>query len=436
VKAASLRAATLRPARSRARSRAAGPRAAGPRAARSRAAGPRAARGTRTRALTAAAALGATLLALTACSGGGSQAKAAGLSSVGKGEGTLRLLGPPGFLQDGSTDPRADWVLSFEERTGCSVAYTQVANESSIPAALQLHGARFYDGVVAPPAVASGLISAGQVAPLDVRLVDGYASISRALRAQPAVQSGGKTYGIPYLWSSYVLGYVPSSVSPAPLTWSVLFDPASAAEHAGKIMLPDTPLTIALAAVYLKTTRPSLGIADPFELNGAQFAAAISLLKSVRPSITKYESSDPQVITDLASGGAVLGAVLPRHVDLLARAGRKIASTAPAQGTTGATEFWLMNAQASHPNCMYEWLTWSLTPRVQQQAAAWTGTAPVNPAACDGLGRQFCGIYHVADAAYLGKVAFAHVPGPGCGNGKQDCVGWAQWQSGWDSIVG
>ncbi len=395
-----------------------------------------ASRGKGRRGWIATCALGAALLVLSACSGGASHAKTTGLSSVGAGEGTLRLLGPPGFLQDGSTDPRVDWVLSFQDRTGCNVSYTQVASAGSIPAALQLHGAGYYDGVVAPPVVASGLISAGRVAPLDVRLVDGYASISRALRAQAAVRSGGKIYGIPYVWSSYVLGYAPSSVSPAPMTWRVLFDPASAGRYAGRITLPDSPMTIALAAVYLKATRPSLGIADPYELNGSQFAAAIALLKSVRPSITKYTSSDPQVISDLASSSAVLGAVLPRHVDLLARAGRKIASAAPAQGTTGSTEFWLMNAQAPHPNCMYKWLTWSITARVQQQVAEWTGTAPVNPAACDGLGPQVCGIYHVADAAYLGKVAFARVPGPDCGNGKHDCIGWGEWQSRWNSIVG
>ena len=83
-------------------------------------------------------------------------------------------------------------------------------------------------------------------------------------------------------------------------------------------------------------------------------------------------------------------------MDILARAGRKVAGADPAQGTTGSVNFWLMSAQAQDPNCMYEWLAWSLTPRVQQQVAEWNGTAPVNPDACDGLGRQICGRYHVA----------------------------------------
>ncbi|MGE5292371.1 MAG: extracellular solute-binding protein [Micromonosporaceae bacterium] len=384
----------------------------------------------------AAAMLASAAMLLTACSGGSSHAAATPLSSLGPTEGSLRLLGTPGYLEDGGTDPRVDWVLSFERRTGCKVFYTPVPDANSIPAAFTLHGRGFYDGVVAPPAVAGRLIGAGIIAPLNTRLVGGYASISREFRTQGAVESGGRTYGLPYVWSSYVLGYAASSVRPAPSTWSALFDPASAARYAGKIMLPDSPFTIALAAAYLKTAKPSLAISDPYELNGTQFAAAVALLKSVRRSITRYDSADPQIIDGLASGSAVLGAVLPRHVDVLDRAGRKIASAAPAQGTTGFADFWLMNARAPHPNCMYQWLTWSITPRVQQEVAEWTGTAPVNPAACDGLGRQVCGIYHVADPAYLGKVAFAQIPRRDCGDGKHDCAGWGEWQTQWRSIVG
>lgn len=384
----------------------------------------------------AAAMLASAAMLLTACSGGSGNAAATPLSSLGPGEGALRLLGIPGYIEDGGTDPRANWVLSFERRTGCSVTYTPVPDLNSIPSVFAGHGAGFYDGVVAPPAVAGRLIGAGNIAPLNTRLVGGYASISREFQTQGAVQSRGRTYGLPYVWSSYVLGYATSSVKPAPSTWSVLFDTASAARYAGKIMLPDSAFTIALAAAYLKTTKPSLAISNPYELNGSQFAAAVALLKSVRQSITQYDSADPQIIYGFASGSAVLGAVLPRHVDLLDRAGRKIASAAPAQGTTGFTDFWLMNARAPHPNCMYQWLTWSITPRVQQEVAGWTGTAPVNPAACDGLGRQVCGVFHVAEPAYLSKVAFAQIPSRDCGDGRHDCATWDEWQAQWRSIVG
>jgi len=391
---------------------------------------------TGTRLAACVAALGAAAAALAACASLSGQVTPTPLSSVAHGEGSLRLLGATGYVEDGSTDPRVDWVTAFTRRTGCQVSYTQVPDTASIPAAIQRHAPGYYDGVVAPAEIAGQLVEAGLIAPLNTAIVPGYTAISRTVRTQQVMTPKGRTYGVPYVWDALVLGYATPAVRPAPATWGAVFDPASAARHAGKIMLPGDPVTIALAALYLKSARPSLGIADPYELTSGQFAAAIAVLKNGRRDITQYYSHDTQVIDALATGGAVLGAVLPRHVDILARAGRKVAAADPAQGTTGQVSFWQMTAQAPDPNCMYEWLAWSLTPHVQQQVAGWNGTAPVNPGACGGLGRQICGRYHVADQAYLDKVSFAHLPVADCGDGKPGCVGWAQWQRAWNSIAG
>ncbi len=388
-------------------------------------------RGTR---LTVSAALGAALTLLAACASPAGQAKPAPLTSIGPGEGSLRLLGTPGYVEDGSPDPRVDWVSAFEHRTGCQVSYSQVANANSIPATLRMTGAN-YDGVLAPPAIAGQLISEGLVAPVNTAIVHGYAAISSAFRTQTVATSKGKTYGVPYVWNAYLLGYATSAVQPPPRSWSALFDPVSAARYAGKIMLPDSPFTIALAALYLESARPSLGITDPYELTANQFAAATGLLTSVRRSITQYYSQDSQVIDGLATGSAVLGVVDPHQVDVLARAGLKVAGADPVEGTTGSVSFWLMRAHAPDPNCMYKWLAWSLTRRVQRQVAQWSGTAPVNAAACDELGPGVCGLYHVGDQAYLSKVAFAHVPSTDCGNGKRGCVPWAAWLGAWKSIA-
>ena len=51
-------------------------------------------------------------------------------------------------------------------------------------------------------------------------------------------------------------------------------------KYKGKITVPDNPIQIADAALYLSKTKPSLGIKDPYELNKAQFDAAVALLRS------------------------------------------------------------------------------------------------------------------------------------------------------------
>ena len=78
---------------------------------------------------------------------------------------------------------------------------------ASIPAAIGLHPAGYYDGVIAPPAVAGQLVKARPDRPAEHRDRAGYNSIGRTLRAQAAVTSKGRIYGIPYAWDALVLGY-------------------------------------------------------------------------------------------------------------------------------------------------------------------------------------------------------------------------------------
>ena len=66
-----------------------------------------------------------------------------------------------------------------------------------------------------------------------------------------------------------------------PTSWSVIYDP----KNKGKITVPDNPIQIADAALYLSKTQPSLGIKDPYELDQKQLDAAVALLKK-KPSPT------------------------------------------------------------------------------------------------------------------------------------------------------
>ena len=72
---------------------------------------------------------GAAALVLAACGGGSSSSGGAGTppdvpkyeGPVGDGEGALNILAWPGYAEDGTNDPSADWITPFEEATGCQV---------------------------------------------------------------------------------------------------------------------------------------------------------------------------------------------------------------------------------------------------------------------------------------------------------------------------
>ncbi|MDT7610261.1 MAG: putative spermidine/putrescine transport system substrate-binding protein, partial [Pseudonocardiales bacterium] len=43
------------------------------------------------------------------------------LDQLGKPEGQLSVLAWPGYAENGSTDPKINWVTPFEQQTGCKV---------------------------------------------------------------------------------------------------------------------------------------------------------------------------------------------------------------------------------------------------------------------------------------------------------------------------
>lgn len=364
-----------------------------------------------------------------------------GATSLGAAEGTLRLVVPPGPVQDGNVNLNDDWVTPFQKQTGCRVT---LKNANTDAQAVQFMTQNdFYDGVLASPEAAGQLIAAGAAASLNVHLIDGYQALSPRLRGAPSEVSGGKVYGVPYLWDAYVTGYNPGAVKPAPRGWDELFAPASAKRYSGKITMPDAPVTLALAALYLKSARPSLGITDPFELNQAQFGAAVKAVDAVRGDIGAFWTQDSSVIGQFGSGQDVLGAVLRHQVDALAQAGLPAASVpsvpsseSVASGPTiGSVESWLMSAKAQDPGCMYRWLAWSSSGRVQQQVSAWTGQAPARPAACTGAAAAPCGQFHEAVLASARNLVFERLPVSHCGGGRTGCVAYPQWQAAWERLA-
>src|SRR5215468_2488619 len=82
------------------------------------------------RAILALAAAG--LLTLAACGGGKSTSTGSGpggikppnipkLASLGTGEGQVNIVAWAGYVENGSDDPKVDWVTPFTKQTGCKV---------------------------------------------------------------------------------------------------------------------------------------------------------------------------------------------------------------------------------------------------------------------------------------------------------------------------
>ena len=233
-----------------------------------------------------------------------------------------------------------------------------------------------------------------------------------------------------------MLLYSTKTFKTAPASWSVLYNKA----YSGEITVPDNPIQIADAALYLSKAQPGLGITDPYELTQTQFNAAVSLLKQEHPLVKKYWDLASQEISLFQSGTTVVGAAWPYQTNTLVAAGAKVAETIPSQGATGWADTWMLATRAPDPNCAYKWMQWVTTAKVQAQEADYFGETPANTLACpimDTIQKGSCAAYHAnAPQSYFQTIKFWKTPLAQCDDGKSDCVPFQDWVSAWTQITG
>ena len=376
------------------------------------------------------------------CSGSGGSSSGAGLPTgettpsggngvpmrtrVGRTERELDLIAQPGYAPAAVTAP-------FTAATGCDVSVTTSRVPDEMVALIK---SGRYDGISASGDVSNRLIAGHDVAPIDTSLVPALGDLSPKLQSPAATTAHGVHYGVAYLWSASPLVYSTTAVSPPPESWETVFDGFS---YAGRVTVPDSPMYIADAALYLESTDKSLGITDPYELTAPQFDAVVQLLHRQRNQVGRYWRNRVGAVRDFRGETAVIGQVTVGTAAGLEAGGARVASVIPDEGMTGWVDSWMIAAAAPHPDCMLKWLAYAATPIVQASVAGVTDTSPANPAACpilDRLQPEYCSGHHAVDPDYFDNVSLWKTPLPTCDNGRDDCVGYTGWAQAWAGVTG
>ncbi len=353
------------------------------------------------------------------------------VTSIGKTEGELNIVNWVGYAEDGSTDKNVDWVTPFEKQTGCQVN-SKVAATSDEMVTLMRTGN--YDGVSASGNASVRLIAGGDVSPIDTKILTNWNDIDPLVKNQSYNSVNGQMYGAPHGYGANLLAYNTDRITPAPDSWSVIYDPA----NKGKVTIYDDPITIADAAVYLKATQPDLKITNPYELDQTQFDAAVKLLKDQRPLIGQFWGDVTKQQQGFAQGDLDVGSIWQYTANLLTADKQPIKTTLPKEGATGWSDTWMLSTKAKHPNCMLEWMNYIQTPKVQAQVAEWFGEAPANVKACEfTTDKNHCKTYNAGDQEFFKKVAFWATPTRNCRDSRGDkCVDYSQWVQAWTDIKG
>ena len=233
--------------------------------------------------------------------------------------------------------------------------------------------------------------------------------------------------------------YNTNAFTEAPTSWKVVFEEMTLADgksNKGRVQAYDGPIYVADAALYLKATKPELGIKDPYSLNRAQFDAALALLREQRKLVGRYWHDAFVQIDDFTNQGVVAASSWPFQVNLLQASTQPIASVVPAEGATGWADSTMMHIDAAHPNCAYKWLEHSLNAKLQGDLAAWFGSVPAVPDACKGNALLTDGGCDLNGMANFDRIAFWRTPTTACGDGKQDCVPYHEWVTNYIAVIG
>ncbi|KAF1687467.1 spermidine/putrescine ABC transporter substrate-binding protein PotF [Pseudoxanthomonas broegbernensis] len=294
-------------------------------------------------------------LLLAACGG-----KDAGSGAGGAEEKVLNVYNYSDYIAE-------DTIPDFEKRTGIRVTYDVYDSDEIVETKL-LAGSSGYDIVVPTLNFFGRQIQAGVFRKLDKSKLPNLANLDPEVMERIAAQDPGNEYGVPYMMGTTGIGYNVDKVVAAfgsddiAGSWDLVFKP----ENIGKlkdcgVTLLDTPSDmIPIALHYLGE--------DPHSADPATIQKAAELIKSIRPYVQNFHSS--QYVSSLANGSTCLvvgwsGDIIQAR-DRAQEAGNgvNVAYSIPKEGAPQWFDMLAIPADARHPDNAHAFIDYLLQPRV------------------------------------------------------------------------
>lgn len=313
---------------------------------------------------------------LAACGGkGGDKAGAAG--NDGGGEKVVNVFNWSDYIAE-------DTNANFEKKTGIKVTY-DVFDSNEVLETKLLAGSSGYDVVVPTLNFLGRQIQAGVFMPLDKSKIPNYANLDPELMKRLESQDPGNKYAIPYMQGITGIGYnidkVKAVFGNTDVTKSldIVFKPENIAKlKSCGVTFLDTPSEIVpLALNYLHE--------DPNSTDPAVINKAAALLKTIRPYITNFHSSE--YIESLANGDICLvvgwsgDVIQARNRAAEAKNGVNIAFSIPKEGAPIWFDMLAIPKDAKHVDEAYAYINDLLDPQVMANNSNYISYANAVPKA-------------------------------------------------------
>jgi putative spermidine/putrescine transport system substrate-binding protein len=274
----------------------------------------------------------------------------------------LRILAWQGYADD-------DWVAEFEKQhEGVDVSVVYVGTDDEIWAKIKGSEGQDFDLFAVNTAQLQRYIDAGLTTPYDMDLLPNQKETLerfRDLSTVTGVTRDGAVHAIPYAFDSIGIIYDTTKVPTAPDSWNVLWDP----QYAGRILGYDNgEHNFSVGAL-------TLGIADPFHLDDAQFAEIKDkLIEMKRATLSFYTTPDEALQlyqqNDIALIWANYG---QQQVKAMLDAGAPIAFVIPKEGGLAWLDTWAMTSGVADKALAEAWVNFVLSKEVSGALSDRTG---------------------------------------------------------------
>ncbi len=261
-----------------------------------------------------------------------------------------------------------DTIRNFEKETGIRVRYDNFDNNEIVHAKL-VAGKTGYDIVVPSSNWAKLQIDGGLVRKLDKSQLPNLRNLDPTVQLQLARMDPGNDYMVNWLWGFSTVGInvdkVKAALGSTPMpdnVWDLVFKPEyiSKLKSCGVSYLDSASEIVPAALHYLG--KPS------FSKNASDYAAALALLKSVRPHITLFSSSG--YINDMASGSICLalgwsGDInIARQRAIEGKTGQNIQALIPKTGGLLFFDVMVIPTDAPRPGNAHKFINYMMRPEV------------------------------------------------------------------------
>jgi putrescine transport system substrate-binding protein len=260
-----------------------------------------------------------------------------------------------------------DTIPNFEKESGIRVTYDVYDSDEIVETKL-LAGSSGYDIVVPTLNFFGRQIQAGVFLKLDKSKIPNLANLDPKVMERIASQDPGNEYGVPYMMGTTGIGYNVDKITAAfgsteiANSWDIVFKPENIAKLKDcGVTLLDTPADMIPIALHYLGEDPHSG--DP-----AVLQKAADLLKSIRPYVQNFHSS--QYVASLANGSVCLAVgwsgdiIQARDRAEEADNGVNVAYSIPKEGAPQWFDMLAIPADAKHPDNAYAFINYLLQPQV------------------------------------------------------------------------